>query len=609
MSPRGVVTGPVPAANTAPRSPIDLSISIKDEAAQLADNIQVLVRQDAAAAKQYCMDSSDDLATRDYLSGLPEQAPPLQEQDFLGNDLSGPSLLQGSKDTDYNQMDLLRQELTRISEENERLRMTLMNVSGNYKRLENHLISVLRQQNVDPQVYASKPSATLTQPNMQGPMQEELVKANLVTASQSVKEAPAESMSETSSDSNGNKVVKSGDRKRHIANGNATVNRAGSPKRARSLGEEDHRQSGEHHEYATGIISSLEQERRFKEGDNMKQLALTPSAPASTQEQQTDAIVRKARVSVRARCEAPMLNDGCQWRKYGQKMAKGNPCPRAYYRCTMAAACPVRKQVQRCAEDTSILITTYEGNHNHALPPAAQAMASTTSAAASMLLAGSSTSTNSNGNQLDPSSSLVSTSNTTQMAPSFFAGRMLPPTANACISASAPFPTITLDLTNPPLMNSTSQPFNLQQHLLDPNSATHSSSPWKFPFHLNPSPAQQDLLFSTQNLFSHGSLSAALAPNAASIAPSINMGPPHGQNLLLDSVSAATAALTADPNFTAALAAAITSILTQPKASDLPPQAAAPSLSMPCGPATQSSKLTSQESQDKQAGHTHSQSS
>ncbi|XP_057778646.1 probable WRKY transcription factor 53 [Salvia miltiorrhiza] len=71
------------------------------------------------------------------------------------------------------------------------------------------------------------------------------------------------------------------------------------------------------------------------------------------------------RISSGAGGEA-QLDDGYNWRKYGQKEILGATHPRAYYRCTHrnTQGCLATKQVQRADEDPTVFEVIYRGKHS-----------------------------------------------------------------------------------------------------------------------------------------------------------------------------------------------------------------------------------------------------
>ncbi|KAG5023657.1 hypothetical protein JHK82_019558 [Glycine max] len=79
--------------------------------------------------------------------------------------------------------------------------------------------------------------------------------------------------------------------------------------------------------------------------------------------------VAETRIIVQTTSEVDLLDDGYRWRKYGQKVVKGNPYPRSYYKCA-TQGCNVRKHVERASMDPKAVLTTYEGKHNHDVPVA-----------------------------------------------------------------------------------------------------------------------------------------------------------------------------------------------------------------------------------------------
>ncbi|XP_020579579.1 probable WRKY transcription factor 3 isoform X2 [Phalaenopsis equestris] len=88
-----------------------------------------------------------------------------------------------------------------------------------------------------------------------------------------------------------------------------------------------------------------------KHDDNTKEYSMKPQKTS----------IPKVVASIN--CNHPS-DDGYHWRKYGQKVVKGNSFPRNYYRCTNQN-CRARKYVERASDDPASFITTYEGDHKH----------------------------------------------------------------------------------------------------------------------------------------------------------------------------------------------------------------------------------------------------
>nr|GEW10191.1 probable WRKY transcription factor 51 [Tanacetum cinerariifolium] len=82
------------------------------------------------------------------------------------------------------------------------------------------------------------------------------------------------------------------------------------------------------------------------------------------------------KVGFRIQTTLEVLDDGYRWRKYGKKKIKCTPNPRNYYRCS-TIGCKVKKRVERDRDDSSYMLATYIGLHNHEVPSTTASSSST----------------------------------------------------------------------------------------------------------------------------------------------------------------------------------------------------------------------------------------
>ncbi|XP_022143033.1 probable WRKY transcription factor 7 isoform X2 [Momordica charantia] len=113
-------------------------------------------------------------------------------------------------------------------------------------------------------------------------------------------------------------------------------------------------------------LSSSSLKRKCNSMDDSAVKCGSSSGRCHCSKKRKNRIKREIRVPAVSAKLADIPPDDYSWRKYGQKPIKGSPHPRGYYKCSSLRGCPARKHVERALDDPTMLIVTYENDHNHA---------------------------------------------------------------------------------------------------------------------------------------------------------------------------------------------------------------------------------------------------